>query len=246
MKTSTRRGFLGATVTLPIAAYANAPQTSPTVAHPDAELIALAERFITGEIAVQDWPPGADGDLPEPEFSQAVSAQDALASEMGALRATTVDGVAARARCLAAHNSGFDFSMDDPDTATGRLVHYLMRDAAALGGSPPSTVRRPDAAIVEAASAFNALQARSDATWIGVVTDEDRDAGEPERERLYSEQEPFVDVLCDTPAHTLAGHRARAQALVAFFPDIVRRPSGYDGHLLASLLRDLTDGGAEV
>ena len=81
----------------------------------------------------------------------------------------------------------------------------------------------------EASAAFTVLQAQSDATWIGVVTDEDRDAGEPERERLYSEQEPFVDVMCDTPAHALAGHRAKAHALVAFFPDILRKPSGYDG-----------------
>ena len=163
---------------------------------------------------------------------------------MGDLHATTADGVAARGRCLAAHNCHFDFSMDDPDTHTGRLVHYLMRDAAALGGSPAFILRKPDAAIVEASAAFNALQARSDATWIGVVTDEDRDAGEPERERLYSEQGSFVDVMCDTQAHTLAGYRARAQALVAFFPDIVRKPSGYDGHLMASLLRDLLAGSA--
>ena len=38
MKTSTRRSFLGATVALPIAAHASAPQTSPTVAHPDCQI----------------------------------------------------------------------------------------------------------------------------------------------------------------------------------------------------------------
>ena len=97
----------------------------------DAELIAMAERFIADEQAIRDWPCGADGNLPE-EFYDAVVAQDALSSQMGALRATTVEGVAARARCLAAHNLEYDFAMDDADTATGRLVHYLMRDAAAL------------------------------------------------------------------------------------------------------------------
>ncbi len=128
-----RRDFLAlaasavaARVALPLAARASAPETSSIAQHPDTELIALADRFITGELAVRDWQCGTDGNLPDPAFSMAVRAQDALASKMGALRATTADGVAARARCLAAHNSDFDFSMGRPGhpyRPTGALPH---------------------------------------------------------------------------------------------------------------------------
>ena len=87
---------------------------------------------------------------------------------MGALRATTAEGVVAKAQCLAAHNLELDFAMDDPDTATGRLVHYLMRDAAALAGETPSKVRTvPDADLLEVCAAFDALERVYLATGFG-------------------------------------------------------------------------------
>ena len=61
----------------------------------------------------------------------------ALVMQMGELRATTADGIAARGRCLALHNAGGAHSMDDPATTTGRLLRWLMRDAAALGEVVP-------------------------------------------------------------------------------------------------------------
>ena len=65
----------------------------------------------------------------EAEQRQIFGVKHALIMQLGDFRATTADGVAARARCLAIHNSDGAFAMDDPNTDTGRLLRYLMRDA---------------------------------------------------------------------------------------------------------------------
>ena len=78
--------------------------------------------------------------------------------QLGDLRATTADGVAARARCLAIHNSDGAFAMDDPNTDTGRLLRYLMRDAGALGGPAIKLKASPDVDLLEACAEFDALE----------------------------------------------------------------------------------------
>ena len=53
------------------------------------------------------------------------------------LRATTADGVLARARTLAQHGGDGAFSLDlDHSTGTGRMVIALMQDALAISGMP--------------------------------------------------------------------------------------------------------------
>jgi hypothetical protein len=59
---------------------------------------------------------------------------------------------------LALHGGDFGYSFDYPDTMVGRLLVYLMRDSAALSGSPASTVASPDADLMEACAAFDALE----------------------------------------------------------------------------------------
>ena len=43
---------------------------------------AAADRFITSELAVRDWPCGADGNLPDPAFSIAVRVQAAASDAL--------------------------------------------------------------------------------------------------------------------------------------------------------------------
>jgi hypothetical protein len=141
---SKRRDFLGFTAgvvvartVLPIAAKAEEVVNTTTPAgHPDADLLHLAERFIQHERAMQEWPCEALPGTPEDERqyaeqSRMVDIQHSLTLQLGLLRATTSDGIQARARCLAVHNADGAFTMDDPNTTTGRLLRHLMRDAGA-------------------------------------------------------------------------------------------------------------------
>ena len=58
-----------------------------------------------------------------------------LVERMGRVRAVTAEGIQARALALHHSNPCQGFSFDDPETETGRLLVYLLRDAAALGGA---------------------------------------------------------------------------------------------------------------
>ncbi len=84
-------------------------------------------------------PCGAETDaedaVQQAEQRQLLDHKHGLVMQMGELRATTADGITARARCLALHNADGAHSMDVPDDTTGRLLRWLMRDAAALGRS---------------------------------------------------------------------------------------------------------------
>lgn len=91
------------------------------------------------------------------EQRRMVSIQHTLTLQLGALRATTADGIAARARCLAVHNADGAFSMKHSNTTTGRLLRYLMRDAAALSGSVGEPAVSPDAALLAACAAYDDL-----------------------------------------------------------------------------------------
>ena len=97
-------------------------------AHPDADLLALAGLFIAHERLVQAMPCDAETDaeeaVQEAEHRRLLDHKHGLVMQMGELRATTADGIAARARCLAVHNADGAFSMEAPDTTT--------RPAAAL------------------------------------------------------------------------------------------------------------------
>ena len=57
----------------------------------------------------------------------------ALLDRLGALRARTASGIAARARSLVAYNGHGYYSFDAPESVSGRLLSYLLRDVATPG-----------------------------------------------------------------------------------------------------------------
>ena len=241
MSAPTRRGLLGGVAALAAASSAAGATIvrTPDIGR-DAELIALAERFIANERAIRDWPCGMDGNLLEPNFSRAVMAQDALTSQMGALRATTAEGIAARARCLAAHNLELDFAMDDSDTVTGRLVHHLMRDAAAMGGRCPKPGHLPDAELLEACAAFDTLERTYLATFRGYEFDSPEErASEAERARIAEIQYPIVDRICDLRAVTLEGQAARARSYALWDAEMMKPQDDIEGLFTQAIVRDL-------
>ena len=217
-------------------------------ASPDADLIALAERFIQHERAIQDWPcdalPGTPEDaVQEANQSRMCDVQHAMAIQLGTLRATMAEGIAARARCLAVHNADGAFSMEDPNTTTGRLLRWLMRDANALlgQGSAEPLPRSPDAELLEACSAFDVLERAY------VAAGGDHDAGSPEeltadaeRRRIADAQEPLVDRMCELRAVTREGQVARARSLALWDAELMKPGSGDTGQCLTqAIVRDL-------
>jgi hypothetical protein len=100
---------------------------------PDAELIAICAEFIACDQQQRAiW----NGTATDAECAAATAPifarMEALLDQMEKIRAHTTEGIAARACSLAQHSGEWHFSFDVPDTYTGRLLDYLMRDAAAL------------------------------------------------------------------------------------------------------------------
>ena len=247
---STRRDFFaftaGAVVAktvLPLAARAEPVQ------HLDAELIAVCCEFDACERQTAIIHGTGPDCVVDDDEANAVSApifarMHVLLDRMDELRATTPAGIQARAHCLAQHCGSLQYSFDYEDTIPGRLLGYLMRDSAALGGSvgvvsmPPS----PDAELLRACAAFDQLEAQANATFTGYENDSPEEAvAEVERSRIYDEQDPYVDVICSSVAQTKEGMRAKARSLMAWAPDMLRH-GGREELLLGSLLNDLLAG----
>lgn len=104
---------------------------------PDADLLAACAEFNACDLqqrAIYDGPDAIEDD----EGAAAAAApiftrMNAILDCMEHLRAASSAGVAARAGSLAQHAGDWMFSFDERSTMTGRLLNYLMRDAAALG-----------------------------------------------------------------------------------------------------------------
>ena len=220
--------------------------------HPDADLLALAGRFIAHERLVQAMPCDAETDaeeaMQEAEQGRLLDYKHGLVMQMGEMRATTADGIAARARCLALHNADGAHSMDDPDTTTGRLLRWLMRDAVALSGAVPvMEAMSPDAELLEVCAAFDVLE-RAYATSCAdlPVSGPECDASEIEQGRIYDEQQPLVARMCELRAITREGQAARARSLATWHPELTwPGQSGDTGRRLTiAIVRDLIGGAA--
>ena len=235
-------------VMLPDAVKAEGISVMPTpTAHPDADLLALVERFIAHEQIIRAMPcdavPGTPAaDQEEAEQRQIFGLKHALIMQLGDLLAATANGVAARARCLAIHNSDGAFAMDDPNTDTGRLLRYLMRDAGALGGSAIQPMTSPDAELLQTCAAFDEMERASLATFQGQEPGSPEEtAAEMERERLSETQEPLVDRIGELEAITREGMAARARSLALWDAELMKPDRCFIGdRLTAAIVRDLT------
>ena len=251
MNVPTRRGLLGGAAVLAAAPAAASGTGGGQTAHPDAKLLALAERFLQHEVAIQAMPCDAEAEAEEAvqhvEQRRMFEAKHALALQLGTVRATTADGIAARARCLAVHNADGAFSMEDPDSTAGRLLRYLMRDAKALAGVPSvEPVVAPDADLLAACAAFDDLERAYQATGFNhAVRSPEDEAAEAERWRVSAAQDQLVERMCELRAVTRAGQAARARSLALWDGELMKDGTGDTGALLtAAIVRDLIGGEA--
>ena len=244
---STRRAFLANTACAAAVGTAALPPVAIAgTHHPDAQLIRLAEQFIANEQAIHAEPCDEEPDTPEADQAEQrmrrlVTTQAVLTRQLDAVQATTADGIAARARCLAVHNADLAFAMDCPNTTTGRLARQLIRDAMPEGNTVTVTPS-PDAALLEACAAFDALERAYVATFNGYDFDSPEEAAaEIERERLSEAQEPLVVRICQLRAVTLAGQAARARSLALWDGELMKPNTDGDAsaRLTTAIVRDL-------
>ena len=216
---------------------------------PDAELIAVCAEFNACErqtAAIHGTGPDCVVDDDEANVVSApiFAHMHVLLDRMDELRATTPAGIQARAHSLAQHGGHGGYSFDYPTTMVGRLLVYLMRDAAALGGagaivSPPPS---PDAELLAVCDEFDGWERRFLATDFEVAGDDtpEGQAAESEQRRCADAQYPLVDRMCELQATTLEGHRARARSLALWDAELFKAGEGDMGRCLtAAIVRDL-------
>ncbi len=254
---STRRDFFaftaGAVVAktvLPIAARAEPVQ------HLDAELIVVCAEFDACERQTNIIHGTGPDCVVDDDEANVVSApifarMHVLVDRMGELQATTPAGIQARAHSLALHGGHFGYDFGAQDTIVGQLLTYLLRDSAALGGSPATTVAlaaSPDADLLEVCAAFDALERASLATFQGhAAGSPEEEAADAERERLSEAQEPLVDRICELQAITREGMAARAHSLALWDAELLKPDRTYTGDkLTAAIVRDLLAGRAAL
>ncbi len=254
--TGTARALAGTTLAIG-GAVAKSSQLENSTPAPDAELIAVCAEFDALErqscIINGTGPDCVPDDAEADRVSAPIRARmHALLDRMDELRAASPAGIQARAHCLAQHAGHLDYSFDYPETMVGRLLIYLMRDSAALGGLPASTVKpavSPDAALLEACAAYHACEASRP-----IPTGQAKICGTPECDRHEEAQEAIterandmVDDLADRTATTREGMQAKARAILLWDGghSLKGEPDDYSGdRLMASLLRDVLAGSA--
>lgn len=120
------------------------------------------------------------------------------------------------------------------NAASQRIVPEVICD-----GVLRTTIPQTDADLLTACQAFDELEARAQATFVGVpCEDAAENAAQAERVRIYAAQEPYEQIVLGTPALTRDGLRAKARSMLLASPDLLRHDLRGE-QMLRSLLRDV-------
>ena len=224
----------------------------PTIL-PDGDLIASCSEFLRIQREFDTYsntfPDGVEADDPGLAMLDPVPA---LVERIVGLRAITAEGHLARARCIAfPYLPQFRGCRDDPKMAPeDRFKAAERRDLVAMerGAVTPVALPHPDAELLDACAAFDALERAY------IATSGEWSAGSPEalasdaeRRQIVAAQGPLVERICELRAVTRDGLVARARSLALWEGD---DPLGdIDGsqvneRLLGAVLRDLLAGSA--
>ena len=150
MKAPTRRGLLGDAVVLAAAPVTPAIATR-AAPHPDTELLRLGT-LLVGAIAIENaaWAvvdslqPNVDDDWPEYiEAHAKMAAVGEIAEHIGAVQATTFEGVMVKVRAVVWCRSGDTFNPADielgmgegPSSTHAQILASMLTDLAAMGRS---------------------------------------------------------------------------------------------------------------
>jgi hypothetical protein len=203
------------------------------VPNPDADLLAVCAEFNVCDVrqrAVYDGPGAIEDDGKATLAAAPIFARmDALLNQMEHLRAASATGIAARAGSLAQHSGGMESSFDAQGTITGRLLDYLLRDAAALRSADTAPVVHPDADLLAPCAEFQRLHSLSYSPG-----NDDWEAPLQARWALSSRIENMTPV-------TQAGHRAKTAVAVTMLDEDRCNGEfmgGRDARFALNMLRD--------
>ena len=182
-----------------------------TVANPDADLLAICAEFDVCErqtSIIHGTGPDCVVDDDEADVASApfFARMYALLDRMKELRATTPAGIQARAHSLAQHAGHGEYSFDYGETIPGRLLIYLMRDSAALGGLVTVTPvpPHPDADLI-----------RICAEHVVTMNTFNASVSDAHADLLLTDYERTRNAITETKPRTLAGMQAKARAAKA-------------------------------
>jgi hypothetical protein len=105
--------------------------------------------------------------------------------------------------------------------------------------APQNGGASPDAELIALCAEIDALEDKIDSFTIKGATIEEEEAQDKLAQPFADEQEPLIVQLCDMPATTIEGIRARARTLVKWAPDWRNKRGGYDAAMISALLSDL-------
>ena len=239
----------------------------PADQHPDAALIRACADFEATDSKIRAIYNGPDLLYDDDAAAAAALPMErqlfALLDTMETLTAQTPLGVVARARLLHTHNGHGHYGWGGEGTTTARVLAYVMRDAMGLDNpgdaigllaAPRELVAQPDAELIAAAAEVCSLEAdsihllraadlaKSDPGYGGP----DHLAAEAALKAGQTAQNAALVRLADMPARSLAGLRAKGDALAAYYGGDIPEDEAPCGALLASLLDDLTGLGVAI
>ena len=125
----------------------------------------------------------------------------------------------------------------------GSALDLAMTTLAEVAGVAPraagAALPHPDAELLAACAAADAIQARIDALWADPVLVKDDARRDPLVAALDAEEEPFLEQVYELTATTLAGHMARARTLAGWDKETFKPGGCWNDLLAAALVRDL-------
>jgi hypothetical protein len=203
--------------------------------HPDGALIGLCTEFFAVDEQVQALD-DRKIQLTDDEAGDLISEWWSYLSPIAEERAQTeaAQQIKLRAALAAMRNADGSHSTD-----RNALVRAALREA--IGDAELPRARNPDAGLIAACDAIERLETDINAVFRGTKSIQDENAREVAAAQIEARQRPFIETVATTPARTLLGMQAKAQALTAWAPDMLKPLNATtEERLLLSLLADLT------
>ena len=215
------------------------PELKPSAGvNPDVALITAATEFCRAMDRLD-----AEAEDDSQEQDDICAELNALGGRMGAMRAVTLDGLAARALALGRNDPGIAFDYEAPGTLTRTLLGSLLRDAAALAGAmllpPPAAnvgASNPDAALLAMVSEFDRRKAACDAHEADPETWDD--------EIMEGMDDFAAAVLTMPPAQTAAGRAFKARAALHDWSYVADEGDRAAETRIGRFLREIASGAA--
>lgn len=198
----------------------------------DAELLELCAAFLAVRTSISAMPR-------EDDLADALEARDSLAGRIRAIPPVSPEGVRTKAQVgLVLLGEGHTPGLANDDV--GFALTFL-RDLATGAPCTSLEVTGPDAELLAACAAFDALEHEAEALQAGPGRIVDDEARSRALDVVVARQEPWLERMCALRVTSPVAWQARARSLALWDRDMLADyEDGYtDQRLLTALLRDM-------